>query len=82
MEEEWVVEEEVVVEERVVEERVAMEEEWVVEQEGVVEAEATMEATETEGLCLLVCYYWTWCKQYYYCCNSCSAESDSCFWIH
>ena len=38
---------------------VAMEEEWMVEEEVVVEAEATMEATETEGLCLLVCYYWT-----------------------
>jgi len=47
MEEEWMVEEEV-----------AMEEEWMVEEE-VVKAKATMEATETECLCLLVCYYWT-----------------------
>jgi len=47
------VEEEMVVEEWMVEE-VAMEEEWM-----VMEAEATMEASKTEGLCLLVCYYWT-----------------------
>jgi len=67
------VEEEMVVEEWMVEE-VAMEEEWM-----VMEAEATMEASKTEGLCLLICCYWTRCKQYYYCCNSCSAESDSCF---
>ena len=59
MEKEWMVEEEVAVEEWMVEEEVAMEEEWMVEEEVVVEAEATMEATETEGLCLLVCYYWT-----------------------
>jgi hypothetical protein len=58
MEEEWMVEEEVVVEEWMVEE-VAMEEEWMVEEEVVMEAEATMEASKPEGLCLLVCYYWT-----------------------
>jgi hypothetical protein len=52
MEEEWMVEEEVVVEEWMVEEEVVVEE-WV------VEAEARMEASKTEGLCLLVCYYWT-----------------------
>jgi hypothetical protein len=45
MEEEWVVEEEV-----------AMEEEWVVEEAEVVKAKATMEATDSERLCLLVCY--------------------------
>ena len=59
MEEEWMVEEEVVVEEWMVEE-VTMEEEWMVEEEVVMEAEATMaQASKTEGLCLLVCYYWT-----------------------
>jgi len=30
-----------------------------VEEEMVMEAEATMEASKPEGLCLLVCYYWT-----------------------
>ena len=36
-----------------------MEEEWVVEEEVVVDEEWMVEATETKGLCLLVCYYWT-----------------------
>jgi hypothetical protein len=40
-------------------EEVAMEEEWVVEEAEVMEAEAAVEANKTEGLCLLVCYYWT-----------------------